>query len=125
MGITSNTYSQAGYNTTGRNEGYILMSAPSGSGTSGNLVFATDTTGTNNSIEFYPGSFNTTKGNATLTVTTQTTSTSNTTGGVVVRNGLGVKGNVATDGVVFADGTRQTSAGASLGDALALAIALG
>ena len=128
MGITSNNYSQSGYNTTGRNEGYLLMSAPSGSGTSGNLVIATDSTGTYNSIEHYPGGFNQNKGNSVLTITTQTSSTSNTTGGVIVRNGLGVRGNVATDGVIFADGTRQTTAasgGATLGDVLALSIALG
>jgi hypothetical protein len=125
MGITSNNYSQAGYNTTGRNEGYLLMSAPSGSGTSGNLVIATDSTGTYNSIEHYPGGFNSNKGNSVLTITTQTSSTSNTTGGVVVRNGLGVRGNVSADSIIFPDNTRQTSAGASLGDALALAIALG
>ena len=128
MGITSNTYAQSGYNTTGRNEGYLLMSAPIGSGTSGNLVIATDSTGTYNSIEHYPGGFNSNKGNSVLTITTQTSSTSNTTGGVVVRNGLGVRGNVATDGIVFADGTRQTTAasgGVAIGDVLALAIALG
>jgi hypothetical protein len=32
---------------------------------------------------------------------------------------------VSVDGVVFADGTRQTTVGASIGDALALSIALG
>jgi hypothetical protein len=128
MGITSNTYAQSGYNTTGRNEGYLLMSAPAGSGTSGNLVIATDTTGTYNSIEHYPGGFNSNKGNSVLTITTQTSSTSNTTGGVIIRNGLGVKGNVVADGIIFPDNTRQTTAasgGATLGDVLALSIALG
>jgi len=57
MGITSNNFTEASYNITGRNEGYIFMSAPSGAGTSGNLVFATDSTGTYNSIEFYVNGF--------------------------------------------------------------------
>ena len=57
-----------------------------------------------------------------------TVSTSNTTGALKVAGGVGVKGNVSTDGVIFADGTRQTTAasgGASIGDVLALSIALG
>jgi hypothetical protein len=57
------------------------------------------------------------------------TSTSNTTGALKVTGGVGVTGNVALDGVIFADGTRQTTAavggGASIGDVLALSIALG
>jgi len=57
IGITSNTFNQAAYNITGRNEGYLFMSAPTGSNTSGNLVLGTDSTGTNNAIEFYTGGF--------------------------------------------------------------------
>jgi hypothetical protein len=120
MGITSNAYAQEGYNTTGRNEGYLLMSAPSGSGTSGNLVIATDTTGTYNSIEFYANGFNQSKSTAKLVITKQTTSTSNTTGAVIVNGGLGVKGNVVAD-TVYSGGSQV----ASIGDAMAMAIALG
>jgi hypothetical protein len=121
MGITSNNYSQAGYNTTGRNEGYLLMSAPSGSGTSGNLVIATDTTGSYNSIEFYANGFNQTKStSAKLTITKQTTSTSNTTGAVLVVGGAGVKGNVYADTVFI-----NNQLAATIGDAMAMAIALG
>ena len=120
MGITSNNYSQSGYNTTGRNEGYLLMSAPANSGTSGNLIIATDVTGIFNSIEHYPGGFNSNKGNSVLTITTQTSSTSNTTGGVVIKNGLGVKGNVYADAVYT-----NNQLAASLADVLALSIALG
>lgn len=58
MGITSRNYSDAGFSVTGPNEGYIIMSAPAGSGTSGNLVFATDSTGNFNAIEFYTYGFN-------------------------------------------------------------------
>lgn len=128
MGITSNAFTQAAYSVTGRNEGYIFMSAPSGSGTSGNLVIATDSTGTSNSIEFYTGGFGKAKTLANVKITTQTTSTSNVTGQLQVVGGVGVRGNVATDGVIFPDGTRQTTAatgGATLGDILALSIALG
>jgi hypothetical protein len=120
MGITSNAYAQAGYNTTGRNEGYLLMSAPSGSGTSGNLVIATDTTGTFNSIEFYANGFNQSKGTADLIITKQTISTSNTTGAVIITGGVGVRGNVVAD-TVYSGGSQV----ASIGDAMAMAIALG
>jgi hypothetical protein len=56
-------------------------------------------------------------------------STSNATGSIQVVGGIGVKGNVAADGIIFPDNTRQTTAavggGASIGDVLALSIALG
>jgi len=119
MGITSNAFSQAVYSTTGRNEGYLFMSAPAGSGTSGNLVLSTDSTGTFNSIEFYTGGFNAIKGTANVVITTQTTSVSNTTGTLIVNGGLGVRGNVYTgnvvitgsgNGITFTDGTRMTTA---------------
>ena len=58
MGITSQTYSDAAFGITGANEGYILMSAPSGSSTSGSMVFATDSTGTSNDIQFFTNGFN-------------------------------------------------------------------
>jgi hypothetical protein len=67
------------------------------------------------------GTFTTVSANIIAT----TASTSNTTGALKIAGGVGVKGNVATDGVIFTDGTIQTSAGASIGDVLAISIALG
>jgi len=64
----------------------------------------------------------------TANITSTTASTSNTTGALKVAGGIGVKGNVSAYGINFADGTIQTTAasgGASIGDVLALAIALG
>jgi hypothetical protein len=61
-------------------------------------------------------------------ITSTTASTSNTTGALKVAGGIGVKGNVSANGIIFDDGTRQTTAatgGATVGDILALAIALG
>lgn len=68
MGITSLSFDYPTFSITGGNEGYIFMSAPNGSGTSGNLVIATDSTGTDNAIEFYVGGFDQTKANAKLTI---------------------------------------------------------
>jgi hypothetical protein len=51
-------------------------------------------------------------------------STSNATGSIQVVGGVGVKGNVSANGIIFDDGTRQTTA-ADPGSALAFAIALG
>lgn len=68
MGITSQTYSDAAFGITGANEGYILMSAPSGSGTSGSMVFATDSTGTSNDIQFFTNGFNQAKSSVELII---------------------------------------------------------
>jgi len=68
VGITGQTYSQAAYSVTGPNEAYVFCSAPSGSGTTGNLVIATDSTGTANSIQFYTGGFNQAKSAAKMVI---------------------------------------------------------
>lgn len=120
LGITSNAFSASAYSVTGRNEGYLFMSAPGGSGTSGNLVIATDSTGTYNTIEFVVGGFGKGKTNSNVKITTGTSSTSNTTGALQVVGGLGVKGNVNAD-TIYSNGSQL----ASLGDAMAMAIALG
>ena len=57
MGITSQTYADAVYTVTGPNEAYLFGSAPSGAGKTGNLVYATDSTGTANAHQFYVGGF--------------------------------------------------------------------
>lgn len=57
MGVSSSTYSDAAYTVTGPNESYLFGSAPSGASKTGNLVYATDSTGTANSHQWYVGGF--------------------------------------------------------------------
>lgn len=57
MGFTSSTYADPTYTVTGPNEAYILGSAPSGAGATGNLVYATDSTGSANAHQWYVGGF--------------------------------------------------------------------
>jgi hypothetical protein len=62
------------------------MSAPDLSGTSGNLVFATDSTGANNSIEFFVNGFGQAKANRALLIDTAGTS---------IKGNLAVGGNIS------------------------------
>lgn len=57
VGFTSSGYADATYTVTGPNESYFFASAPSGSGTTGNAVYATDSTGTTNAHQWYVGGF--------------------------------------------------------------------
>lgn len=57
MGITSQAYADTTYTVTGPNEAYLFGSAPSGAGATGNLVYATDSTGSANAHQFYVGGF--------------------------------------------------------------------
>jgi hypothetical protein len=57
MGITSSNYADTVYTVTGPNESYLFGSAPSGAGKTGNLVYATDSTGSANAHQFYTGGF--------------------------------------------------------------------
>lgn len=57
IGINSSTFSDAAYSVSTANEGYIFMSAPTGAGSTGDLVICTDSTGTSNDIEIYTGGF--------------------------------------------------------------------
>jgi hypothetical protein len=57
LGYTSSGYADPVYTVTGACEAYVFGSAPSGSGTTGNLVYATDSTGTANAHQWYVGGF--------------------------------------------------------------------
>jgi hypothetical protein len=72
MGITSLSYNDSTYTITGPNESYLFSSAPSGSSTTGNLVIATDNTGTANDIQFYTGGFTQAKSAAKMVIQNST-----------------------------------------------------
>jgi hypothetical protein len=57
VGVNSLSYADTTYTVTGPNESYLFGSAPSGAGTTGNLVYATDSTGSANAHQFYVGGF--------------------------------------------------------------------
>jgi len=57
LGINSSGFTDAAYSISSPNEGYLLMSAPSGASKTGNFVFATDSTGTSNAFQWYVGGF--------------------------------------------------------------------
>lgn len=85
------------YSIIGTNEGYLMMSAPNGSGSSGNLVIATDSTGTYNDIVFSTGGFTGDhppiahfRSGQGLVVDATTFSTGNGTGALVVAGGASI-----------------------------------
>jgi len=110
LGITSLTYADVLYSVTGFNEGYLFMSAPSGTSTTGNLVYATDSTGTQNYHQWYVGGFaqnkNAWKMQLTSTGLQLATALNKSYGGTGLTS-AGAAGNVLTS-----DGTNWTSAAA-------------
>ena len=69
LGFTSSNFSDATYSVTGPNEAYLLGSALNNTYT-GNLVYATDSTGSANSHQWYVGGFNQAKGAWKMQLTT-------------------------------------------------------
>ena len=57
LGFNSLCYADATYTCTGPNEAYLFGSAPSGAGVTGNMVYATDSTGSANAHQWYVGGF--------------------------------------------------------------------
>ena len=115
LGITSNTFNAAAFTVTEENEGYLFMSAPDSSGTSGNLVFATDSTGANNSIEFFVGGFDKAKAdrsmlisNVGVAVTGNLSGANISTGGVLSVTGNANVGNLGTATAVITTGNITT-----------------
>jgi hypothetical protein len=106
MGITGANFNDESFGVTGPHDGYIFMSAPEGTIGSGNLVLATDNTGTDNKIIFAAGGLFT--GNEQMSITPNqnvhieiaTPSVSPTTGAFTVVGGMGVQGDINVAGAV-------------------------
>lgn len=58
FGYTSSGYADPTYSVTGPNEAYVFASAPVGSTATGNMVYATDSTGVERAHQWYVGGFN-------------------------------------------------------------------
>lgn len=104
MGITSSGFNDPEFTITGANDGYIFMSAPAGTTGSGNLVLATDSTGTDNKIVFAAGGLGSDNTQMEITpdvnvhIEIPTPSTSSTTGALTVVGGVGVQGDMNIEG---------------------------
>jgi len=128
FGHNSSTYNEATYSVTGPNETYIFGSALNASFT-GNLVYATSSTGSANAHQFYVGGFNQVKGaykmqisastlNTSIPITAAgeiTASTGNlvaSAGNVVAKSITPVAGTATVAPIVLTSGTNLTSAAA-------------
>lgn len=57
MGITGENFEDSSWTITGKNDGYIFMSAPTGTDGNGDLVMGTGNGGKHNDIRFFTGGF--------------------------------------------------------------------
>ena len=103
--------------TTANNAAWAAFAAGNTNATNITAVnqFAQSGYNTANNALANTGSLITVNGASQLYISNTTASISNTTGALVVNGGVGIKGNVSTDGIIFADGTRQISAASGTG----------
>jgi len=111
MGITSDSFNDINFSTTGPNDGYIFMEAPTGTSGNGDLVIATGGNGQRNAIVFAAGGLQTDNTQMTIFpdvnvhIEIPTPSTSSTTGALTVVGGVGVQGDMNVEGNVSVQGT--------------------
>lgn len=107
VGITSSAFSQAAYAITGPNEAYLFGSAPSGASKTGNLIIATDSTGSDNAIKFATNGFNNTANFRFQITNTGATVLSGTLGYATGAGGAVTQLTSRTTGVTLNKGTGQ------------------
>ena len=123
MGIASSGFADPTYYPiTVANEGYLLMSAPTGSGTSGNLVYATDSTGTANSHQWYVGGFAQAKSAYKMQLTASYLELKTP---IYATGSTGTSGQVLTSAGSGAAPTWTSGSGASLDQAYFLSFMMG
>jgi len=108
FGINSSGYNQAAYNLTGPNDGYLYVAGNTSTG-GGNLVISTYTlkdivfslagSATGNEIARFRANTN------SFVVSSSTTSTSTSTGALIVNGGAGISGTVTAANVSSVSGT--------------------
>lgn len=115
MGITSSNFSDPDFTITGAGDGYIFVSGSTqGSTDRGNLVLATNNTGTQNKIIFAAGGLDSDSTQMEITpnqnvhIEINTPSTSPTTGALTVVGGVGIQGDVNIQGSITFGGTGTT-----------------
>jgi hypothetical protein len=110
MGITGSQFDDTTYGITGPGDGYIFHDTVNSTFT-GNMVFATGASGSDNKIIFAAGGYN--SGNTQMEITPDvnvhieipTPSTSPTTGALTVVGGVGIQGDMNIQGDVSIEGT--------------------
>jgi hypothetical protein len=126
LGITSSQFGDPEFTITGPNDGYIFMSAPYGTTGSGNLVLATNDTGTDNKIIFAAGGLASDNTQMSITpdlnvhVEIPTPSTSPTTGAFTVVGGVGIQGDMNIQGSVSIVGNLTFGGGSTTTENLAV-----
>jgi len=115
MGITSSAFNDPSFTITGPGDGYIFVSgSSSGSTDQGNLVLATDNTGTQNKIIFAAGGLASDNEQMSITpdqnvhIEIATPSTSPSTGALTVIGGVGIQGDVNIAGNITFGGSGTT-----------------
>jgi len=120
VGVTSNNFSDPDFTSTGKNDGYIFYSAPENTIGEGNLVLATDSTGTENKIIFAAGGLSSDATQMEITpdvnvhIEIDTPSTSPSTGALTIVGGVGIQGDVNIAGNITFGGTGTTVETANL-----------
>jgi hypothetical protein len=115
MGITSTNFADPSFTITGKGDGYIFVSGSGNDGNDrGNLVLATDSTGTQNKIIFAAGGLSSNNTQMVIVpdenvhIEINTPSTSPSTGALTVVGGVGIQGDVNIQGDITFGGTGTT-----------------
>jgi hypothetical protein len=111
LGITGENFDDPEFGVTGRDDGYIFMSAPIGTPGDGSLYIATDGTGQKNDLVFSTGGFSDSTFErmriigtdrvgkpAGVEIYISTNATSTSTGALRVQGGMGLQGNLFVGG---------------------------